>query len=295
MHDGGMEAVTHMQLPDIMVAPGLDPNQTGVLLYWSMRGGAAEHGTVCAALADAGFLPEHHPPLPTPKTAFARAVESLTTSTRFMRRGKTPNTFFLIDEDISDDIELTKNIKLRLGPGGVVIGDGDDPGNLVAKVVEAYERALHQLTHRDVLLWLTKQLDRLLAVSLRPGGGFYFVPADEVLNWRKLVTALRASTAFKFYELPAMRTDDSLEAILDAITREAETEIAAVRNDLTGGRLKAKGLHTRAQRCERMCEKVERYEKILGQGLDGIRDQLGQLEAASVTAALQAEMGGDDA
>src|SRR5688572_22557400 len=145
----------------ILAAPGLDSDSTGVIAYWSMSGGDCDYATLIETLNANGFTDEDaHPPLPTPKVAFYRAVTSFETPHRFVRKSaKAKCTYHLIDErEDGGDLEFTKNVKLTLNAGNMVEGEGEDPGNLTEAVTAEYLKQLRKLTPSDVSGWLVKQV-----------------------------------------------------------------------------------------------------------------------------------------
>jgi len=276
-----------------VVTPGLDTDSTGAIVYWSLTGGACDYANLVGALAVHGINdPNDLPPLPTPNTAFFRAIKGMETKHRFARfsRQAGVDTYHLIDERERDgDLELTQNVKIQLC-AGVVVGHGDDPEGLTGQVGEAYTAALDALTAADVSGYLTSWVKKCDCVALRPTGGFYFIPNNQLSKFRQVAHALREATSFRTFEIPAMPTDDAIEAILDAIGREAVAEAEGIMAELAEGKLGPRALRTRATRCEAMAQKVERYESILGRRMDSLRDQLEDLSAASTAAAMSAEM-----
>lgn len=283
---------TQSNTAQIIATPGLDSDSTGIIVYWSMLGGECNHASLLQSLTEAGFEdPKDHPPLPTPGAAFWRAVKKFETKHRFARHKK-GNTYYLVDERPDDDGELdfTRNVKLNLNAGMMVEGEGDDPENLTEAVGLEYLTQLQRLTGSEVSAWLVKQVTKRDAVGLRPTGGFYFVPRTEAESWRKIASAVHAATSFKVYEIPAMATDEAVEAVLDAVLREAAAEAEAISADLESGDLGPRATRTRAARAERMAQKVEKYEELLGQRIEDYREQLETLSAAAVQAAIAAEL-----
>jgi hypothetical protein len=257
-----------------------------------MTGGDCDHRKVIDALDAAGLTDVvDRPPLPSPKVGFYRAVHSFEAGHRFVRKSISESlTYHLIDEREGEAGELafTRNVKLSLNAGLMVEGDGEDPENLTEAVTREYLQQLTRMSSADVSAWLVKQIAKQDAVPLRPSGGFYFVPKTDVPRWRALMGAMHASTSYRLYEIPAMPADETVEAILDAIIREAKQEADTIGADLRSGELGARALDSRAARAEACAAKVERYEELLGRRIEDCREQLEQLGAASVTAAMKA-------
>ncbi len=93
------------------------------------------------------------------------------------------------------------------------------------------------------------------------------------------------------FEVPALKSSEAVDAILDAIATEAKDEIAkleaALENDMG-----KRGLHNRSERAGAMLEKLKAYEALLGKGVETIGQRLVDLQIELSTAALAA--GGDE-
>lgn len=279
----------------IIAAPGATIESAGALTYWSLTG-ETDHAKLSAELIDLGIERGELPPLPSPAVAFYRAVQRQgkvqhPAFRRFVRQSKKErHTYHIVDETEDDaGLNLGVNLKVALKVGNVVHGQGDDPSGLTEQITKDYMRALVTLTHNDVSAWLTKRVNDCDCLSLRPSGGFYFIPRTSLQRWRKIVRALHQTTPFRVFEIPAMPADETVDAVVDAMLREANAEIEQVQADVQGGELGAKALTTRARRCEAMAQKVERYETLLDRRLEDISDKLEMVRAASVAAALVAE------
>lgn len=129
----------------------------------------------------------------------------------------------------------------------------------------------------------------LNAVSLCQRGGFYFVPSQGVEQFRREVACISGD----FCEVPAMRTKETVKAVLDSLAREAAAGIDAIFTELSEGSLGSRALNTRKAECERMAMKLSDYEGMLGASLPIIVSRLEQLQAA-VTQAVLAEAANAD-
>ena len=152
----------------------------------------------------------------------------------------------------------------------------------------AYERHLGCMSANDVSTWMCELLKVVNGVSLRDTGGIYFIPRSSLATWRAMMGAVRACSAHAVFEVPALRSDEAVEAILDAITREAETAAADMEEEIIMTDLGARALRTRANRCEAIQRKLEDYEQLLGRGMDTLKERLGGLQAQMAAAALAA-------
>jgi hypothetical protein len=130
------------------------------------------------------------------------------------------------------------------------------------------------------------QLD---AVALRDTGGVYFVPPVGLERLDRICKVLGETSRHAVHRVKALRTEDAVAGILDAITVEADVEYASMSSDLTKGELGSRGLTTRAEQCEHIEGKVARYEELLGVKLDQLRTRLEGLRANITVAILKAQ------
>jgi hypothetical protein len=147
-----------------------------------------------------------------------------------------------------------------------------------------YDRTMGEVL--NLSSWLVRMVYSTHAVGLRDTGGIYFVPRDGVDEWKKLVGAIRAASAHQFFEVPALRSSEAVDAILDALITEAGESILKMEEQLTSDKLGEKALHGRVEKCDAMKSKIESYEALLGTNLDKLRERLDGLKANLAAAAL---------
>jgi hypothetical protein len=159
------------------------------------------------------------------------------------------------------------------------------------QVVGAYSYYLTAMTAEDISSWLSKQVDRLSAVSLRYGGGIYYLPPHSMPEWRDIGDALReAAPSHTIHNIPTIRmTTDGAKAILDCLSAEIEYRMGKVSEKVISGELGVRGLNTRKEETQELLAKVVQYEGIMGERLDTLRNHLAKLETDVVAATLAAE------
>jgi hypothetical protein len=123
---------------------------------------------------------------------------------------------------------------------------------------------------------------------LRETGGFYFVPRDKAGLWRVFTGVVHAVSRHRVYEIPAMRSDEAVAAILAALESEAAAEAKALEDELCKGEVTARTCTSRLAKCRDLAAKVASYEQLLGANLDVLRERLGHLDAGLAEAALSA-------
>lgn len=168
------------------------------------------------------------------------------------------------------------------GQRHIVIHGDEALKKLVLGKLGMYERVL---TPTDFSSWLLSCANRLHAVGLRDRGGFYFIPKDRVEIWKRLVAVVQACSKHVCREIPAMRTEEAVEAILAAVTSETCAEMDRLERYLAkGDAMSTKGLNAEERAAERVRQKLVHYCEVLGKRIPDLETRLEQLTGA-ITAA----------
>lgn len=269
--------------------------EAGAVVWWTLSGEVD-----LAALGRAWtFDPRRLPKAPTPAAALRVAVLAQQKKGVLARPLGRNDGWALVDEVTGDGGRIldhrmsyrvfTEQRKIRVEwrrPDGEWVSAVD---NTSVALLQGFERALTVLQGSDIGGWLTDQVEGLRGVALRATGGIYFLPKAALEDWRGVAHVLRAMSSHTLYELPALKSDEAVKAIMDAILGEAERAEAAMAADLAAGAFGAKGLQVRAIRCGEVMEKVAIYEELLGESMGQMRARLLTLRANLVAAALAAE------
>lgn len=257
----------------------------GAMVWWRLSGTttleALRAAWVGQGLAEA-LLPDN----PSPVAAMRRAVQERCERRVLARPLDNVRGWALVAEHAQGE-ELTHSVSCRVmvnDEGRLSVNPPDHP--LAARLRTDYEAHLASISQRDVSHWMCGLLETVHAVSLRDTGGVYFVPRADLPVWRQVVAALRACSAHEVYEVPALRTEEAVEAILAAVAREAANAATEMEDELMDAALGQRAIRTRAERCERMRAKLAAYEELLGRGLDTITKRVGDLQANLAAAAL---------
>jgi len=156
---------------------------------------------------------------------------------------------------------------------------------LVDQIVSEANRQRGILTAVDVSWWLVYVSKQLHAVSLRDRGGVYFVPRDVLPTWRQIARVLAEETGHKVFEIPAVKTDEAVEAILTAVRQTISARFAEAEEYLTG-KLSNKGLNSLERQLDETRDYVEHYVGLLGKALPDLTDKLESIKGAIVAARL---------
>ena len=155
-----------------------------------------------------------------------------------------------------------------------------------AEIRSAYEVAKSVLAPSDIGTWLTEKAAKLGAIPLRDRGGVYFVPQPQVWKWELIVRALKRCSKHGVHNIPAMRSQDAVEAIMSALTADTQAACDKIASDLSDGELGSKALANREKITRELLDRVSQYEALLGNKLDALRGAIAETQSAVATAAL---------
>ena len=143
------------------------------------------------------------------------------------------------------------------------------------------------MTANDVSSWLLHVVRGYVhAVSLRERGGFYFVPRDQMEKWKTVMGCVRAVSDHKLFEIPAMQSEEAVEAILEAVRKEADGQMTDLETYLAG-EVSTKGLNAWERTLELTQAKMERYAALLGVALPDLESKAETLQGALVAARIK--------
>ncbi len=268
----------------------------GAIVWWRLSG-RVDYATLEAAWVAEGLDPKL---LPTPcsaTTALRRAAHDLKEKRRLVRPLGKGNGFAVVREQVTNEhAELKHEVLCKVTLDGVerlkveTVNASDEASAKMAKEVQAaYEQHMTALETEDISSWLVRLMPKLDAVGLRDSGGVYFIPHTAMARMSDVVGVLRKVSGHVVNRVPAMRTDDTVEAILDALNQEAEDEARRMEEDIEAAKLGARGFENRIARTDEVESKVSRYELMLGRKLDAMRARLELLRANLTVAMMKAD------
>jgi hypothetical protein len=266
----------------------LDNQNAGAMVYWQLSG-TVDPVRLSDAWMAAGLSSKLLPDLPTQREALKRAVNELREQRLLARPLPNGTGYSLVQESGEGDrLEYAQQITAQLDPGGELKLTPPEH-SLASRVRAAYEIQAKQLLAIDISGMLLHLMDALKAVSLRQCGGFYFVPPDGVDVYRLAAEVVRSCTCCVCYEIPAMRSDSAVRAILAAIEHEALLEADSLEKVLDDGEAGPRRLRTKAAHCEAVEAKIASYEALLGTAMTALHEKLQRLRSGLTEAAMAAE------
>jgi hypothetical protein len=195
--------------------------------------------------------------------------------------------------DVEKDATVIRVRFARHCPGygadsdGLVI-DGPQAEAWREQIRADYSNARGMVQTTPISTMLSVRVSAMLdAVSLRNGGGVYFVPRHALATLDRVKAALGA-VGCKVYALPAMSSADAVESVLDALQAESDVLISNMEDGLIESDLGPRACQGKAKECDAHLEKLEKYESLLGCKLESIRDRIASLSSDYTAAALEA-------
>lgn len=289
----------------IFAVDGQVADIAGIVAYWFLTG-ETDMARLRSAWTARGLDPTLLPEDPSAESALRRAATAVVTDGLLVRplKGKRGRYAFVRETRTDDAVrhEFIGRVELEEGTDLLAFygADGlsrtslwmarDATGtDIAARVGDEFTAALGRFSHQAVSSWLIDRVFGLHAVSLRSAGGVYFVPRDHRAAWETMVAAVREASDHQIYAIPAMRSDEAVDAILAAVTRDAEDAAANLEADLANSQeFGERALRSKARHAESAGVKVASYEALLGKNLDALRDRLATINAKLAEAALVA-------
>lgn len=264
--------------------------EAGAIVLWHLSG-EMDGEVLKAGWAMQGLDENMLPEMPSVELALRRTANQYKGPHRLVRTLPNCGGYAIVDEVVEGGKLTYRQVFDFMNSGdGISVTVYDEQALIdaggVAQATNLFERTKAMLNHQDASYWLSRLVRNVDSISLRDRGGVYFVPRNRLEEWRAYVAAIRASSSHMVYEIPALRSDEAVAAIIDSLTRESEDEAIAIEAELENGDLGGRAIKTRGERCEAMSRKVASYEQLLGRGLDTLRERLERLQANVAAAAL---------
>ena len=277
---------------------------TGLISWWRLRG-SIDRQELLEAWSDAGFdaadLPRHLGA----SVALRRALGQLFVKAdvdlqRISATENRPGGFAVVqvsqvdDGDAIQDAHFETLLKVWLEDGIVHVSstrrtEAEEVLKLRKMVWDAFQAELQKVDAHDLSSWLVRQVEAVNGVRLREGGGVYFVPETQTATWRKVAAVLESVSSSSVYEIPALRSDRAVSAIIDALIAEAQQEISRMNETLDQISLGQRALSSREKACSDLIRKVAEYEKLLGVKVGDLHEAMSALQARLIEEKLVTE------
>ncbi|PCJ25647.1 MAG: hypothetical protein COA94_06100 [Rickettsiales bacterium] len=268
-----------------------DGQSTGCIVYWSLSGRVPATELLTALEDMADIPPESGPKLAGEREMLARAVKIVAGRRREVLLDSCRGDFQLVYREEPDGGASTPvysgKLRVHLGDDGeVVYSDSAHP--LCAEISNEYSARRGCFDTREISVWLTELLDKSHAVRMRPRGGFYYLPGARVLQFRAAVMALRACSEHVVYEIPAMSSRETAEAIISALRHEVEAATQRAQELMEGSPGK-RARRTHLAELVKVKIKLGAYAEFMDGTLDGVITALDNASAVVSQTLLEGE------
>jgi hypothetical protein len=277
-----------MNAPNLVAVTEHVP-RAGAIIWWRLSG-SSTHEHLAAVFGrrglDADMLPRTCPA----STALIRATSDLGSNAKNNRKLVRPmedkkSRAIVAETAKGEELDYAVEVRVHLDDTEKLVFD-PPTHPLRDEIRTRFADYQGLVTADDAGGWLVRTVTRLGGVRLRDTGGVYFIPFDVVPRWEALVAALHEATAHRVNGVPALKTEDAVSSILDALQVEAEKAAEVMEAELEQGVLSPKMAGTRQERTEAMEAKVARYESLLGQKVEGLRERLERLRGGLAAQAM---------
>jgi len=175
--------------------------------------------------------------------------------------------------------------------------DIDVTGRAASQLRDQYQELRNKYTASQFRTVVLRYLQRYCsAVTIREGGGIYFVPALYESGFKVLMDLFQEMGSDKadITLIPIIDTDGAKKSMWKSFIGEVKQDLASFKRELEGFDSKGKEvtekiLETRIKRYKALRQKVETYETVLSGTAQELKDELVQL-----TKDLQAKLVEDD-
>lgn len=279
----------------------------GGVVFWSVSGNV-QHSTLVNALEPLG-LARIVPNPPTPESALRSAMlaycESILGATApvestfavyprknpkengfeaWMVNSKTDNNEVSYQFAASYDQE-TKGLKTEHGATWV---DRTHLAELLSKELGAIDASA-------IGRMLADYCRELSAVTLRPTGGFYWLPESALAQWGEVTRIIAGASGASIYLIRHELDGSAITAVRDSLIREVTEASRLLIEQVKDGELGKRALNTRVGQALALRNKVADYERILGETMTTLRSgiDLAETTASSALAVLEDDEIGD--
>jgi hypothetical protein len=259
----------------------------GAMVWWELQGGVSM-ADLRAAWGrnglDCSLIPTENPT----RRALRRALDELPAKAHLVRPLANKQGFSLVAESGEGEaLSYQQEVTVVLQDDQTLRITGAQP-TLDDMIRANYVHALATFSSIEVSSILLRLVDTLSSVTLRDRGGFYFLPPASIATFRKAAQAFKEVSGCVCYEVPAMRSDEAVAAILAAVEKEALTEGQSLEQVLSDTEASARTLSTKSKAVARIEAKVASYETLLGAKLTDVQNALAALRAKLVEASFRA-------
>jgi len=281
---------------NIIAVSDISPECAGEITYWTLNR-STEIKVLRQNWIDSGFSEELLPSPPTPAEALKRAIQEHASGKEFIATQLETGSYEVGVRHLEADSTITesgfnktvedkrlfqiKAYKTQESKPALNIKTHIE-SHIKDLIIKSYASNLNQYSTTDISSFLVRMVKHNQSVHLRDTGGIYFVPKDNTSVWRKMSSVLGAAGAHRVFHIPALRGEETVQAVLASITAEAEQreqQLMDIVYNMDPEEVKKSSVARRAKQCDEFAEKIEYYGSILDTNLNNLRDKFLNIKA----------------
>jgi hypothetical protein len=276
---------------------GIAGEHIGDLVWWTLSDASTPRPTLEATWTGAGLPNSLLPEAPTADKAFKTAVRACQAGVtdKLVRLGKDEDdelVYAIVHETKTGDGSLQHHQEARvlLNRAAEQVSSDVPDHTLVQVIRDGFHQLRDLHTPDDVRRAIVKALRSFAAVTLREGGGVYWVPRTYQREVRQLEKAIRGLGASRFYVVPVHHTSAGADMLGDVAKGSLETELHALQEELKAFQAeppdRPSTLERRLDAFTALRSRAQLYRDILQVQVDDLEAQLDAM-AATVASLLQ--------
>lgn len=271
-------------------------SMTGQVLFWSICA-ETDRNSLFSKLQSIGF----EDCVPNERTAFAAAkqtclkkfrgegyrVEKLKdgngVTVESIERGELENKYTQIAYIIVDDETRT------IDQCRVMLPNGDNY-QIESELIDAFQIELNLCAANTIGMALSKAIEMHDGYHLRPHGGVYFLPNYKSESFEKVAKAFEESAVggqTMIHRMEVASTDNTLRSVHYAIRERMSERVSEIQAELANN-LGKMGRKNRKAEVEALLEQTKRYEGLLSESLDEVRNDLQKVMTQLAKESIQA-------
>lgn len=262
----------------------------GDVCFWQLADARVDRATLEALWKDAGLDASLLPDEPTAEKAIKQAARDSAVGhrDRLIRLGlesEAEIVFAIIREhrDDAGNVSYHQEARVHLDRSTEAISSDVSNHEIVQAVFAGYGVLRSTHTSDDVRRAIVKALGSWAAVTLREGGGIYFVPSPYAAELRCLKVAIEKLGTSKVHVLPVHQSADADRALGEIATASLEAELAQLQTEIAAfvsAPPRASTLERRLDAFETLRDRAKLYRDVLSIQATDLDLQLDRMRGA---------------
>lgn len=157
----------------------------------------------------------------------------------------------------------------------------------VAEWVEAARRRTDGAAIGEALVSVGAALN---GVAIRESGGGYWIPSSSIGRWMQLVEGLNAAgRPMRMRVWDTASSARSIESTIDSVSSLVDKKCDDIMAAIEKGNLGVRAIDSRTDEAVSLVAQLAEYEKVLGHGLEALKQKVLEVQTATVQAAMLAQ------